>query len=96
MRFLPNALAGTVVLSVATAGGEALTDVGESAAIADGPAMSFRDAAAASGIAFRLEHHASDDKRLAETMPGGLAAFDYNGDGLIDLYFPNGATLQRS
>ncbi len=26
-------------------------------------------------------------------MPGGLAAFDYNGDGRTDLYFTNGASL---
>lgn len=29
---------------------------------------------------------------MIETMPGGLAAFDYNNDGRIDLYFTNGAT----
>ena len=29
-------------------------------------------------------------------MPGGLAAFDYNGDGRIDLYFTNGASAKGS
>lgn len=28
---------------------------------------------------------------MIETMPGGIAAFDYNNDGRIDLYFTNGA-----
>ena len=53
--------------------------------------ISLDDVAARSGIAFRLENHPTPVKRLVETMPGGLAAFDYNGDGLMDLYFTNGA-----
>ena len=49
------------------------------------------DATAASGITFVLDHAPTPEKRLIETMPGGLAAFDYNGDGRVDLYFTNGA-----
>src|SRR5688500_18954295 len=56
------------------------------------PAISLRDVAPSSGIAFRLENHPTPAKRLIETMPGGLAAFDYNNDGLADLYFTNGAS----
>lgn len=26
-------------------------------------------------------------------MPGGIAVFDYDGDGLLDLFFPNGGEL---
>ncbi len=55
------------------------------------PAISLRDVAPSSGITFRLENHPTPAKRLIETMPGGLAAFDYNNDGLTDLYFTNGA-----
>ena len=51
-----------------------------------------RDVAPSSGITFRLENHATPAKRLIETMAGGLAAFDYNDDGLVDLYFTNGAS----
>jgi len=57
------------------------------------PPILLVDRAPASGIAFRLEHHPTDEKHLVETMPGGLAAFDYNGDGRTDLYFTNGASL---
>lgn len=49
------------------------------------------DVAAAAGVDFRLSHHPTAEKHLPETMAGGLAVFDYNGDGRIDLFFPNGA-----
>jgi hypothetical protein len=54
-------------------------------------AISLRDVAPSSGVTFRLENHPTPAKRLIETMPGGLAAFDYNNDGRADLYFTNGA-----
>ena len=62
-------------------------------AAADTRPITLRDAAASSGIEFRLEHHPTPDKHLIETMPGGIAAFDYNNDGRTDLYFTNGADL---
>ena len=43
-----------------------------------------------SGISFVLENAPTPGKRLIETMPGGLAAFDYDRDGRIDLFFANG------
>ena len=30
---------------------------------------------------------------MVETMAGGVAVFDYDGDGLPDIYFTNGAAL---
>ena len=42
---------------------------------------------------FVLENHATPDKQMIETMAGGLAVFDYNGDGLADIYFTNGAGI---
>jgi len=42
---------------------------------------------------FRLEHNPTPEKHLVSTMAGGLAAFDYDNDGLLDLYFTNGAEL---
>jgi enediyne biosynthesis protein E4 len=52
----------------------------------------FDPVAADSGVRFALANAPTPDKRLIETMPGGLAAFDYNSDGRIDLYFTNGAS----
>src|SRR2546423_11510525 len=47
----------------------------------------FEDAAPASGIHFVLDNHPTENRLLPETMAGGIAAFDYNNDGRIDLFF---------
>jgi len=56
-------------------------------------AIRFRDVAAKSGIGFVLDNDPTPRKHLVETMAGGVAAFDYDGDGLTDIYFTNGASL---
>src|SRR5690349_8337178 len=53
----------------------------------------FKNVAAAAGLHFMLENGPTASKHLIETMPGGVAAFDYDGDGLTDLYFTNGAAI---
>jgi hypothetical protein len=50
----------------------------------------FENVQAGSGVDFVLANAPTPEKRLFETMPGGLAAFDYDGDGLVDLFFANG------
>ncbi len=44
-------------------------------------------------IAFELDSNESDLRRVPETMAGGLALFDYDNDGDLDLFFTNGADL---
>src|SRR5687767_15782855 len=44
-------------------------------------------------LPFVLEHHPTERKHLIETMPGGVAVFDYNSDGKPDIYFTNGAAI---
>lgn len=55
--------------------------------------IAFRDVSASSGIDFVLENCPTPRKHLIETMPGGIAAFDYDNDGNTDLYFTNGAAI---
>jgi enediyne biosynthesis protein E4 len=44
-------------------------------------------------VPFRLENNESKARNLPETMAGGVAVFDYNGDGRPDIFFTNGANL---
>ncbi len=53
----------------------------------------FEDAASHSGLDFVLNNCPTPQKYLVETMAGGIAAFDFNNDGRIDLFFANGAEL---
>jgi enediyne biosynthesis protein E4 len=41
------------------------------------------------GIDFVLRNSPTSRKYLIETMPGGLALFDYNNDGLLDIFLVN-------
>jgi enediyne biosynthesis protein E4 len=45
------------------------------------------------GIMFRHTDGSSGRHYIVEAMSTGLATFDFDGDGLIDIYFPNGAPL---
>ncbi len=46
-------------------------------------------------LPFRLDSNESVTARnVPETMAGGVAVFDYNGDGRPDIFFANGAELQ--
>ena len=44
-------------------------------------------------IPFRLESDETPARNAPETMPGGVAIFDYNGDGRPDIFFTNGANI---
>jgi hypothetical protein len=47
------------------------------------------------GLTHRHENGASPEKLMMETFGSGVAAFDFDGDGLVDLFFVNGADLAR-
>jgi hypothetical protein len=44
-------------------------------------------------IPFVLENCPTPAKNAPETMPGGVAIFDYNSDGRPDIFFTNGANI---
>jgi ASPIC and UnbV./FG-GAP repeat. len=43
------------------------------------------------GVPFVLRNAASAEKHLIETMVGGVAVFDFDNDGRLDIFFANGA-----
>jgi hypothetical protein len=47
----------------------------------------------ASKITFTLKNSLSPQRYSIETMAGGIAVFDYNNDGLPDIFFTNGADI---
>jgi hypothetical protein len=55
--------------------------------------IQFEDVAPAAGIAFAVENHVTPERHMIETMAGGVAAFDFDSDGLTDIFFTNGAEI---
>jgi hypothetical protein len=53
-----------------------------------------RDVTQRTGITFRHTDGSSGRRYIVETVTAGLALFDYDGDGDIDIYFLNGAPLR--
>jgi hypothetical protein len=45
-------------------------------------------------IDFKLDSNESPEHHAPETMAGGVAVFDYNNDGKLDIFFTNGADLK--
>jgi hypothetical protein len=58
-------------------------------------AVQFKDIAGPSGIAFK--HALSPEKKyIAESMSGGVALFDYDNDGYLDIFFVNSLTVEMA
>jgi enediyne biosynthesis protein E4 len=57
------------------------------------PVIKFEDVAQKAGVHFVTENCPTPNKHQPETMPAGVALFDYDGDGLLDIYLVNGAEM---
>jgi enediyne biosynthesis protein E4 len=79
----------SVLLAVTCLGGAAATQSAPPAAVL------FRDITRDAGITF--EHHAAPEKKfIVESMSGGVALFDYDNDGLPDIYFVDSLTVDTA
>src|SRR4029079_4495103 len=59
------------------------------------PQALYRDVAAEAGIAFR-HHSAPEKKYIVESMSGGVALFDYDHDGRLDIYLVDALTVDSA
>jgi enediyne biosynthesis protein E4 len=67
----------------------------DGAARAQAQALLFRDITRDAGVTF--EHHADPEKKyIVESMSGGLALFDFDNDGLLDVYFVDSLTVETA
>jgi enediyne biosynthesis protein E4 len=57
-----------------------------------GPIL-FEEIAAKSGLSFTTDSSPTPNKNQPETMVAGVALIDYDQDGLLDIYFVNGAAI---
>ena len=58
------------------------------------PPIQLTDVTAQSGITFRHTDGGSGHRYIVESVVAGLALFDYDNDGFIDIYFLNGAPMR--
>ena len=78
----PRRIASTVRVTVAAA-----------APSLDAEGPSFEEVADRAGLRFRYESGASGNLFIADTMGGGVALLDYDGDGRLDVYLIGGCKL---
>jgi hypothetical protein len=65
-----------------------------SASRAPAPRIEFADVARASGINFRLTCGGPEKAYIMESMCGGVAVFDFDNDGWMDIFLTDGALLE--
>jgi enediyne biosynthesis protein E4 len=57
------------------------------------PRIQFEDRQRASGIDFVLDNATTQDKPVIDAVLGGVALLDFDDDGLLDVFFTNGARI---
>src|ERR1700709_2192639 len=53
----------------------------------------FENRSEQAGLKFVLDNGTTEDKPIVDSILGGVALFDYDNDGYLDIYFTNGATI---
>ena len=83
----------SIILLFATAATGADGQPAPSPSLPPPPPGTFVDVTVSSGVNFRYQSSHTSKKFLPETMGAGVALFDYDNDGRLDIFFVNGAPL---
>jgi hypothetical protein len=59
-------------------------------------AIRFTDVTASTGVAFTYYGGPSPERYMTEQNGGGVGMIDFDADGQLDLFFPNGSSFQRT
>ena len=89
-------ITATILLSVASAPNPARsqTQTSQASTPAAQPSSASPIQFAFQAIDFKLDSDETPERHAPETMAGGVAVFDYNNDGKLDIFFTNGADLK--
>jgi hypothetical protein len=85
-------LAGAVATAAAVAG--VISIRREAPKVKEAFPIDLHDVTGSTGITFRHTDGSGGNRYILESMSAGVATFDYDGDGLLDVYFLNGRPLQ--
>jgi hypothetical protein len=91
----PDGNAGPAAQSRAAKGDSAQRGNGPAKSAPAGSMPSFRMIGAESGLAFERYDDIRGLRRIIEANGGGAALFDFDGDGLLDVFLTNGCRLPR-
>ncbi|MCY3970929.1 MAG: CRTAC1 family protein [Acidobacteria bacterium] len=89
MRSLPLVVAASAILGCSSEEGVSDAPSPPSTGVPTAPAVRFVDVTAETGLDFVHATGSTGTFPMPAIMGGGVAAFDADGDGLLDLYFPN-------
>jgi hypothetical protein len=95
MLSLPSSV-GTLIALVCLVTGSLTTPAASQAKASSktsAPAASFTDVTHAAGIDFHLTCGSTDKQYIMDSMCGGVAVFDFDNDGWMDIYLSDGSTL---
>src|SRR5271154_6145338 len=93
MRRFSALLAGATLMMFGSSAARAQKPVNLDTALTTAPGK-FTDVTAAVGLNFQYQASHTSRKYLLETMGAGVALFDYDNDGRLDIYLVNGAPLR--
>src|SRR5271170_5246601 len=92
MRRFSALLAGATLMMFGSSAARAQKPVKLDTALTTAPGK-FTDVTAAVGLNFQYQASHTSKKYFLETMGAGVALFDYDNDGRLDIFLVNGAPL---